>query len=102
MSVCHEIGDGKYRDIFGDKLLRDVYHQSECEIRSHSVLELTIYKNSAHFMSLCALVRTPKKCKQKCEQKCEYLHYSFAPSPEVRTIIRTQILCANGNPRFEE
>ena len=50
--------------------------------------------NSTHFMSLFALVRTPKKC----EQKCEYSHYSFALAPEVRTIVCTPILCANGNP----
>ena len=87
------------RIYLGVKLLKDVYNQFECEIRSHSVLELTINRNSTHFMSLFALFALPKKCEQKCEQKCEYSHYSFAPSPEVRTIIRTPILCANGNPK---
>ena len=63
---------------------------------SHSVTELTIYKNSTYFMSLFALVHTPKKCKQQCE----YLHYSFALAHEVLTIFCTPILCANGNPIF--
>ena len=42
------------------KLLKDVYNQFECEICSHSVLELTINKNSTHFMSLFALFALQK------------------------------------------
>ena len=48
------------RIYLGVKLLKDVYNQFECEIRSHSVLELTIYKSSTHFMSLFALVVSKK------------------------------------------
>ena len=65
------------RIYLGVKLQKDVYNQFDCEIRNHFVLELTIYKNSTHFMLLFALVCTPKKCKQKCE----YSHYSFALAP---------------------
>ena len=35
---------------------------------------------------------------KKCKQKCEYSHYLFALVPEVRTIVCTPILSANGNP----
>ena len=37
-----------------------MYNQFECEIRSHSVLELTINKNWTHFMSLFALFALQK------------------------------------------
>ena len=48
------------RIYLGVKLLKDVYNQFECEIRSHSVLELTINKISTHFMSLFALFALQK------------------------------------------
>ena len=48
------------RIYLGVKLLKDVHNQFECEIRSHSVLELTINKNSTHFMSLFALFALQK------------------------------------------
>ena len=75
------------RIYLGVKLLKDVYNQFECEIRSHSVLESIIYKNSTYFMSLFALVRTPKKCEQKCEylwthcilSPCLLEHYIYEP-----------------------
>ena len=48
------------RIYLGVKLLKDVYNQFGCEIRSHSVLELTINKISTHFMSLFALFALQK------------------------------------------
>ena len=48
------------RIYLGVKLLKDVYNQFGCEIRSHSVLELIMNKNSTHFMSLFALFALQK------------------------------------------
>ena len=56
------------RIYLGVKLLKDVYNQFDCEIRSHSVLELTINKNSTHFMSLFALFALQKSANKSADK----------------------------------
>ena len=75
------------RIYLGVKLLKDVYNQFGCEIRSHSVLELTIYKNSTHFMSLFALVHSIK-CELHSLLKCKQL-FSLQFCAQMKTLQQT-------------
>ena len=59
---------GSERIHLGVKLLKDAYNQFECEIRSHSVLKLTIIKNSIHFMSLFALFALQKSANKSANE----------------------------------
>ena len=67
----------------GVKLLKDVYNQFECEIRSYSVLELTINKNSTNFMSLFALFALHKK-----------VNISANKSANIRSLLKCEQLFA--------
>ena len=57
-----------------DGVKRLVRSESIWVWNSQPFLELTIYKKSTHFMSLFALVHTPKKVETIVPTKCEYLH----------------------------
>ena len=89
------------RIYLGVKLLKDVYNQFECEIRSHSVLELTINKNSTHFMSLFALFALQKSVNKSANKsanirtirshpllKCEQL-FALQFCARMETLFRT-------------
>ena len=74
------------RIYLGVKLLKDVYNQFKCEINN-------LHEFDQFYVIVCTYSHS-----KKVQQKCEYSHYSFALAPEVRTIVCTPILCANGNP----
>ena len=88
------------RIYLGVKLLKDIYNQFECEIRRHSVLELTIYKNSTHFMSLFLLFPTPKKYKKSANIRTIHLHLLLKCEPlfalqfcaQMETLIQNSLL----------
>ena len=93
------------RIYLGVKLLKDVYNQFECEIRSHSVLELTINKNSTHFMSLFALFALRKSVNKSANirtirshplLKCEQLFaLQFCARMETLVFTKRRIVSVN-------